>query len=104
MGRPASFVVQPAEGAPVWEAVVPPGAVVIGRAADSGIRIEDDLVSRQHASVRFEADMGGYVFRDLTPTNPSIINGQEYRAPHVLRPGDSVLVGTTLLTFRQGSS
>ena len=78
--------------------------MVIGRAADSGIQIEDDLASRQHAIVRFEADMGGYVFRDLTPTNPSVINGQEYRAPHVLRPGDSILVGTTTLTFRQGAA
>jgi len=103
-GQPAAFVVQPAEGGPTREVNVGTGQVFIGRAEDSGIRLEDDLASRQHATVRFEADMGGYVFRDLTPTNPSVINGQEYRAPHVLRPGDSILVGTTILTFRQGSS
>jgi VWFA-related protein len=103
-GERAFFVVQPAGGGPTWEADLGPGEVVIGRAADSGVRIDDDLASRRHAIVRFDADMGSYVFRDLTPTNPTIINGEEYRGPHRLRGGDSIVVGTTVLTFHQGSS
>ncbi len=99
----AWFVVQPAEGGATWELNLRTGEAVIGRSEDSDIRIEDELVSRQHAVVQYQEDGEGYVFRDLNPTNPSIINGEEYREPHVLRPGDSILIGTTMLTFRRES-
>ena len=97
-------VIQPGEGGAAFEVNVGAAETIIGRSADSGIMITDELASRQHAVVRFAADLGGYVFQDLSPTNPSIINGQEYRQPHLLRPGDSVVIGTTILTFRQGPS
>jgi len=103
-GAPASFVVQPAQPSVAWEASVGPGEAFIGRSANCAIQVDDELASRQHAVVRFEADMGGYVYRDLSPTNPSIINGEEFRQPHLLRPGDTILVGTTILTYRQGAS
>ena len=97
-------VIQPGEGGAAFEVNVGAAETIIGRSTDSGIMITDELASRQHAVVRFAANLGGYVFQDLSPTNPSIINGQEYRQPHLLRPGDSVVIGTTILTFRQGPS
>ena len=60
--------------------------------------IDDPLASRQHAKVKFEA--GAFVFYDLGSTNPSLINGVEYRGPHQLREGDEVTIGDTTLVFR----
>jgi hypothetical protein len=102
-GPSASFVVQPAEGGPTWEVSLPSHETIIGRGAESDIQVDDELASRQHAAVRFQEDTGGYVYRDLSPTNPSIINDQEYRQPHLLCPGDTIVVGTTILVFRTGS-
>ena len=99
--RAASLIVQPGQGGPAHEVSLAAGEIVIGRARDSGIWIDDDLASRQHAVLRYQEDAGGYVFRDLSPTNPSEINGQAYRRPHLLQPGDTIMVGSTILTFRQ---
>jgi hypothetical protein len=102
-GPRAFLVVQPAEGRPTREVNLPSGETTIGRGTESDIRIDDELASRRHASVRFREDAGGYIYRDLSPTNPSIINDQEYRQPHLLRPGDTIVVGTTVLVFSIGS-
>jgi hypothetical protein len=93
-------VIQPGEGGAAFEASLGPTETIIGRSADSTIMIADELASRRHAVVRYSAELGGYVFEDLSPTNPSIVNGQEYGGPHLLHPGDSVVIGTTILTFR----
>jgi hypothetical protein len=64
------------------------------------ILIDDPLASREHARIKFEA--GAFVFYDLGPTNPSLINGVEYRGPHQLREGDEVTIGDTTLVFKTG--
>ena len=72
------------------------GRTLIGREVGaSDILIDDVLASREHAEIRSEGSV--FVFYDLTPTNPSLINGVEYQGPHRLRAGDSVMVGDTVL-------
>jgi len=97
----ARLVMQPKEGGAAREVALKAGETTIGRATGNDIHVDDELASRRHAVVRYEEDRGGYVFHDLNPTNPSSINGQECTGPHRLRPGDTILVGDTLLTFDQ---
>jgi pSer/pThr/pTyr-binding forkhead associated (FHA) protein len=71
------------------------GSAVIGRDPSSGLVLEDPEASRRHASVSPEAD--GVNVEDLGSTNGTYVNGNRLAAPVVLRPGDRVQVGTTVL-------
>jgi sigma-B regulation protein RsbU (phosphoserine phosphatase) len=71
-------------------------SLVVGRAADSGLVINDTAASRRHLEIRATGD--GYVCRDLGSRNGTIVNG----APTTiceLKDGDRVLIGETLLRF-----
>ncbi|MCZ7546414.1 MAG: FHA domain-containing protein [Anaerolineae bacterium] len=64
--------------------------VVTGRAA-----------SRQHA--RISRRGSDFIYTDLKPENPSLINGVALTAPHTLQEGDVIEVGDTRLRFtREG--
>jgi len=96
----AWFVVSPPNG-DAWEAALLAGETTIGRATDSQIWLDDEMVSRQHAVVRLDPAGGQYVYRDLSPTNPSLIDGEEIRGPRILRPDDVLVLGSTTLAFHQ---
>jgi two-component system cell cycle response regulator len=73
-------------------------ANVIGRGPDAQIRILDDGISRQHATIRVEGD--SVVVEDLTSRNGTYLNGQRVTTPVPLKEGDKVQVGrTTVLRF-----
>jgi two-component system cell cycle response regulator len=71
--------------------------ILIGRAADTSIRLRDDGVSRHHARI-VQRD-GGLCIEDLESANGTLVNGQRVRSA-VLRDGDKIQVGsTTILKF-----
>jgi VWFA-related protein len=71
----------------------------IGRSQQNQIIIEDPTASRQHAIVKvFEQR---YIYYDMSPDNPSIINGQELSGSHELQPGDQIQIGDIIFQFRQ---
>jgi diguanylate cyclase (GGDEF)-like protein len=71
--------------------------VVIGRAADAGIRVLDDGVSRRHARIALRR--GQLWIDDLGSVNGTLINGQAVQSA-VLRDGDKIQIGsTTILKF-----
>jgi hypothetical protein len=73
----------------------------IGRDINNDIVINDSEVSRKH--VRLILQAGGYVLEDLGSTNGSFVNGQRLMGPHVLRPGEVVMLGENVsLAFEQG--
>ena len=74
------------------------GEFVVGRSeAGVGNLQQDDQLSRRHA--RFYYGDGGsiLVVEDLQSTNGTFVNDHRISAPHVLRPGDRVRLGTTTL-------
>lgn len=74
--------------------------MVIGRAEDAAITVDDRLVSREHARVVAEASEEGveYFLEDNASTNGTFLNNQQVRrAP--LREGDKIRVGSTVLRF-----
>ncbi len=60
--------------------------VVIGRARDADIVLQDPGVSRRHASIRPDAD-GDWMLEDLHSTRGTWLNGRR------LEPGESVAIG-----------
>ena len=72
--------------------------VVIGRAPESGIVIDDTYSSQQHA--RVFADSGSFLVEDLGSTNGTYVNGRKVSYPLELRPGDRIKIGKTVFEFR----
>ena len=60
-------------------------------------RVDDPNVSRQHAEIRPRG--GSWVLTDLGSTNGSQLNGRRIEGPEVLRPGDEIELGTSVITF-----
>ncbi|MEW6227149.1 MAG: FHA domain-containing protein [Bacillota bacterium] len=71
---------------------------ILGRAAESDVVIDDPYVSARHAEVTRTG--AGYKLRDLGSTNGTYVNGRRIRGECVLRPGDRVRLGDTILKFR----
>jgi len=71
--------------------------MVIGRAPELEVQIEDDGVSRRHA--RVYNHNGIFMLADAGSTNGTFANGQKV-TQHVLRDGDKIQIGTnTVLKF-----
>ena len=71
--------------------------LIIGRSVGTHIRVDDTEMSRRHARV---LEQGGiYQLQDLNSANGTFVNGQRV-AEHTLLNGDSIRLGTTILTFQ----
>jgi NADH dehydrogenase len=69
----------------------------IGRAADNHIVVNDQQVSRHHATLRREGM--NYVLEDLGTANGSYVNNQRIER-HTLASGDVIRLGKTMYTYR----
>lgn len=70
--------------------------VSIGREEGNTVRLNDERISRFHLKV--QEDGGHVVLTDLDSTNGTRVNGESVRVS-LLRPGDQIHVGGTLLVF-----
>lgn len=79
-------------------AVMPVGdELTIGRAAACSLTLDDTYVSQQHASiVRRDQE---HLVEDRGSTNGTFVNREQIRGAVVLRPGDRVQIGSTVLEF-----
>ena len=73
--------------------------VVIGRAENSRLFINSDLVSRHHATITRIA--GSYVIKDEGSTNGTFVNDQRLTEPRALQDGDTVKIGRTVLKYTE---
>src|SRR5512136_628721 len=71
------------------------GEVLIGRAKDASIRIDDEGVSRLHAKI-VRHPQGTVAIVDLKSTNGTFCNGERVDT-HVLQDGDRIQIGTTTI-------
>lgn len=75
--------------------------IYIGRDINNDIVINDAEISRKHARLILQA--GEYVLEDLGSTNGTYVNGQRLMGPHVMRPGETMLLGENVsLAFDMG--
>ena len=65
--------------------------IVIGRDISTDVVINAAEVSRRHARLRQEG--GSYTVEDLGSTNGTFVNGQRLTGPHMLRPGEVIMLG-----------
>jgi hypothetical protein len=69
--------------------------LTIGRAAGCQITLDDTFVSQLHARV-FRRE-GQYLVEDLGSTNGTYLNRQKVTGPMVIRPGDELQIGNTIM-------
>ena len=72
--------------------------LLIGR-EEGDIRIDNLLVSRQHAEIEPDGE-GGFRLTDLSSTNGTFLNGRLLVAPARLADGDDVRIGPAHLLVR----
>jgi len=71
--------------------------LTIGRASACTLTLDDTYVSQQHARlVRHDRQ---HLVEDLGSTNGTFVNRERIVGPVVLRPGDRVQIGSTVLEF-----
>lgn len=87
------------EGPGAGKEIVFDGPVVIGRAGDADVVLEDGEVSRHHARLTPTGD-GGATVEDLGSANGTFVNENELIGPAHLGPGDDLLLGVTVLRLR----
>lgn len=73
-----------------------PTPITIGREDDNTVRLNDESISRFH--VKIQEDGGRIILTDLDSTNGTRVNGHPVHM-RVLRVGDQVAVGRSLLIF-----
>jgi pSer/pThr/pTyr-binding forkhead associated (FHA) protein len=67
----------------------------VGRAAGCQITLDDTFVSQLHARV-FHRE-GQYLVEDLGSTNGTYLNRQKVTGPMVIRAGDELQIGNTIM-------
>jgi hypothetical protein len=77
--------------------VIGPSGATIGRGRQSDVVLSDPNVSREHAEIRPRG--GSWVITDLGSTNGSQLNGRRIEGSEVLRSGDEIELGASVLTF-----
>lgn len=77
-----------------FEAVCP---VVVGRSSECDLLILDPEVSRRHA--RFDAQNGIVYVSDVGSSNGTFLNERRLDDSIEVRPGDTIDVGTTRISF-----
>ena len=71
--------------------------VFIGRQDRSDFILTDDTVSRIHASIEYKS--GRHFLRDEKSANGTRVNGEKIAAPCVLRHGDEIETGDTVIRY-----
>ena len=77
--------------------MVGPRGATLGRSRECEIVIDDANVSRRHAELRPRG--AAWVVSDLGSTNGTRVNGRQIHGPEVVRPGDEIEIGSSLITF-----
>ncbi|WP_053333299.1 FHA domain-containing protein [Haliangium ochraceum] len=69
------------------------------RPSTQGIFILEGSISREHAEVYFDEDVGAWFVRDLDSKNGTLVNDEVVTAPSLLRSGDIVFFGQVGFLF-----
>jgi len=97
---PAVLVVQ-AGAAAGQEFALDKDTITLGRALDNDVILDDEQVSRHHANIRRQRDQ--FVLTDLASANGTFVNRVRITEPHVLRSGEIIQMGATVLEFRSAA-
>jgi general secretion pathway protein A len=76
-----------------------PGQLIVGRAPDTGLRLDSQFVSRHHCRIITSDDQ--CIVEDLDSRNGMLVNGTGCRT-HRLAPHDQVAIGEHTLIYLEG--
>ncbi len=74
---------------------------VVGRDEALPVQVLDDLVSRKHLQIRYDAQEGRYHALDMKSRHGVFINDRKISEETVLLDGDEILIGQTTLLFTE---
>jgi FHA domain-containing protein len=95
----SDLILEIVEGPGAGRQVPVDGVLDVGREPSLPLHLDEDgQVSRRHA--RFSLQGSDVVVEDLGSTNGTYVNEQPISLPRMLRPGDKVRVGLTVLELR----
>lgn len=101
-GKPAvpgpRLLLRPGDGTEGETLEVNRAGATMGRSLGNSIRIDDGMLSRQHARIEFRD--GGFWLSDLGSSNGTFANGNRLRSPHRLQTGDLIELGSTRLNVK----
>jgi len=90
------------EGPDAGLAVPLRGTIEIGTGSAAGVHLRDRHVEEAHARVSPDGD--GAVVEDLGRPGGTFVNDAELHAPTLIRPGDTIQVGATVLELREAAA
>jgi pSer/pThr/pTyr-binding forkhead associated (FHA) protein len=73
----------------------PDRQLIIGRSSELDMVLVEDMVSRKHAKIGWQA--GKPTIEDLGSTNGTFVNGEKIQKPSRIKEGDRILIGTSIL-------
>lgn len=73
--------------------------MVVGRDEGCPIQVLDDLVSRKHVQIRYDAPSDRYRALDMKSANGVLVNGRSIEGEVELADGDSIEIGATRIMF-----
>ncbi len=79
---------------------LPRGEIIIGRASDCGLVLDDISISRYHAKIII--GKMGVIIEDMQSSNGVVVNGRMVVDRIILRAGDEVLLGNVRLNLLAG--
>jgi pSer/pThr/pTyr-binding forkhead associated (FHA) protein len=74
------------------------GPILLGRAEDSTLVLDDDYASTRHARIVQQGQ--GYVVEDLGSTNGTYVDRTRVAAPTPVAPGVPIRIGRTVIELR----
>jgi pSer/pThr/pTyr-binding forkhead associated (FHA) protein len=77
--------------------------VTIGRQEDNVIILADPQVSAHHATISLQAETGICILEDQGSANGTFVNEVRIEKPEILRHGDVIRMGNTIMDLRQES-
>ena len=85
-------------GNDIGKRVVVDRSLLIGRAPEAELTLNDQMISWHHARIEDRGD--GWALFDLGSTNGTTVNG-ESQAEWLLKPGDRIVFGATAVSFER---
>lgn len=93
----AALGTQGSAGAQTLPLFAMPDAIIVGRGTASDWQLEDTSLSRKHAQFRWNGRE--LTVEDLGSANGTRVNGRPARNPTPVKPGDTVQLGTVIITL-----
>jgi len=72
---------------------------IIGRRMDASFPVQDERVSRDHATVEFKK--GHFIVNDLESTNGTFLNNKALSSPTFIKAGDQIRVGSSVFVVEE---